>query len=126
MKRSDAMPGELTFFELGVGDVERGRAFYEALFGWGFESGPSGKGFVITAPNVEGGMHGGDPGASPYVFFAVNDLDAALTRVRELGGKTEELDDDGEDEESAARFGRFKLCRDNQGSYFGLHEPPSN
>ena len=36
-----AMTGKLAFFELGVEDVERGRAFYEALFGWGFETGPS-------------------------------------------------------------------------------------
>jgi hypothetical protein len=25
------------------------------------------------------------------------------------------------DEESVAQFGRFKLCRDDQGSPFGLH-----
>jgi len=29
------------------------------------------------------------------------------------------------DEASIATFGRFKLCRDDQGSPFGLHEPPS-
>jgi len=28
------MTGELGFFELGVEDPERGRAFYGALFGW--------------------------------------------------------------------------------------------
>jgi uncharacterized protein len=28
-------------------------------------------------------------------------------------------------EESVARRGRFKLCRDDQGSAFGLHQPPS-
>jgi uncharacterized protein len=119
------MPGELAFFELGVEDVDRGRAFYEELFGWRFEPGPSEKGFVITAPNVGGGMHGGDPGASPYVFFAVDDIEAALAKVRDLGGRVEEVDAGAEDEDSIARFGRFKLCRDNQGSYFGLHQRPS-
>jgi predicted enzyme related to lactoylglutathione lyase len=120
------MAGEITFFELGVEDVERGRAFYEALFGWRFEPGPSGQGFVIGTPTVEGGMHGGDPGASPYVFFAVDDLDAAVARVRELGGTIDEMDVGGEDEETDARFGRFKLCRDDQGSPFGLHQPPGS
>ena len=115
------MAGEPAFFELGVEDVERGRTFYGALFGWAFEPGP-GDGFVISGP-VPGGMHGGDPGASPILFFAVDDLDAALDRVRELGGTVEEIDL-GEDEETAARFGRFKLCRDDQGSPFGLHQPP--
>jgi predicted enzyme related to lactoylglutathione lyase len=70
-------------------------------------------------------MHGGDKGASPYVFFRVNDLEAALTRVRELGGQVEEMDVEG-DADSQARFGRFKLCRDDQGSSFGLHQPPDD
>jgi hypothetical protein len=29
------------------------------------------------------------------------------------------------DEESQASTGRFKLCRDDQGSPFGLHQPPA-
>ena len=119
------MTGELSFFELGVGDTERGRAFFEGLFGWKFEPGPSGSGFVITTPNVPGGMHGGDAGAAPYVFFEVEDMQMAITRVRELGGEVEETNAEG-DEASTARFGRFKLCRDDQGSPFGLHEPPSS
>jgi predicted enzyme related to lactoylglutathione lyase len=115
------MAGEVAFFELGVEDAERGRAFYGALFSWSFEPGP-GDGFAISGP-VPGGLHGGDTGASPYLFFAVDDIDAALERVRELGGMIEEIDV-GDDAETAARFGRFKLCRDDQGSPFGLHEAP--
>ncbi len=118
------MAAKLSFFELGVEDPARGRVFYEGLFGWKFETGPSGSGFVITAPNVPGGMHGGDARAAPYVFFEVDDMDAALDRVRELGGQVEEMDTGG-DEASAAKFGRFKFCRDDQGSPFGLHQLPS-
>jgi uncharacterized protein len=114
--------GELSFFELGVEDAERGRAFYEGLFGWTFEPGPSGQGYVIGARNVRGGMHGGDAGASPYVFFRVEDMEEALARVRELGGTVEEIDVEG-DEGAIAHYGRFKLCRDDQGSMFGLHQP---
>ena len=117
------MTGELAFFEIGVADAERGRAFYSGLFGWTFEAGPSGGAFMIATANVPGGMHGDDPGASPYVFFQVDDMTSALERVRELGGVVEDLDVEG-DEQSIARFGRFKLCRDDQGSPFGLHEPP--
>jgi hypothetical protein len=43
--------------------------------------------------------------------------------VRERGGTVEDMDVEG-DEESQARHGRFKLCRDDQGSAFGLHQPP--
>ena len=118
------MAGELSFFELGVEDVERGRAFYEELFGWRLEPGLSGQGFTIGTPTVPGGMHGGDRGAAPYVFFGVEDMETALGRVRELGGVVEEMDVEG-GEESIAQFGRFKLCRDDQGSPFGLHQPPA-
>jgi uncharacterized protein len=117
------MTGELTFFELGVEDTERGRAFYEGLFGWSFETGPSGNGFAIATPNVPGGMHGGDAGATPYLFFRVDDMAAAVRRVRELGGRVEDVDLDADDA-SIARFGRFRFCRDDQGSPFGLHQPP--
>ena len=116
------MAGELAFFELGVADVERGRVFYEGLFGWRFDPGPSDQGFMIATPTLSGGMHGGDPGATPYVFFRVDDMDAAIARVRELGGVVDETDVEGDDD-SVSQFGRFKLCRDDQGSPFGLHQP---
>jgi hypothetical protein len=45
--------------------------------------------------------------------------------VRELGGTIDEMDVEG-DEGSQARFGRFKLCRDDQGSPFGLHQRPAS
>lgn len=52
-------------------------------------------------------------------------MEVALERVRELGGSVEEMDVEG-DAESIARLGRFKLCRDDQGSPFGLHQPPTS
>lgn len=114
------MAGEVTFFELGVGEVEGGKAFYGELFGWDFEPGP-GDGFAIATGSVPGGLHGGDPGGGPYLFFAVDDLEEALARVEELGGSV--VDNVDGDESEVTRFGRFRLCRDDQGSPFGLHEP---
>jgi uncharacterized protein len=116
------MTGEPSFFELGVADAARARAFYTALFGWRME--PVGNGFSIDAGGLPGGLHPGDPEAAPYVFFRVDDIEAAAARVRELGGRIDEFDGDG-DADSVARFGRFKLCRDDQGSPFGLHQPPA-
>jgi uncharacterized protein len=118
------MAGEPTFFELGVRDAERGRAFYGALFGWDMEPSPSGEGSTIATPGIPGGIHGGDPEAAPYLFFRVDDIDAAQEQVRELGGTVDAADIEG-DEDSVARYGRFKLCRDDQGSPFGLHQPPA-
>jgi predicted enzyme related to lactoylglutathione lyase len=114
----------ISFFELGVDDADRARAFYGALFGWTFETGPAMKGFAISTPGVPGGMHPGDKGAWPYVFFRVEDMDAALERVVELGGEVQDAFDD-DPEENVKRFGRFKFVKDDQGSPFGLHQPPS-
>ncbi len=118
------MTGEPSFFELGVADADRARAFYTALFGWRMDPGPSGKGFVIETGDIPGGLHPGDPEASPYLFFRVDDVEAAATRVRELGGSVEDMDVEG-DADSVARYGRFRICRDDQGSSFGLHQPPA-
>ncbi|MGW4199649.1 VOC family protein [Streptomyces sp. NPDC004726] len=118
------MAGEISFFELGVGDFEKARTFYGSLFGWTFGPGAAeGAGYEIRTPNVPGGVHGGDSGAGPYVFFRVDDLKAALDRVVELGGTVDDFDF-GQDDASAARYGRFTFCHDDQGSPFGLHEPP--
>jgi predicted enzyme related to lactoylglutathione lyase len=118
------MPGELSWFEIGVGDPERAREFYGDLFGWQFEPTESGQGGVIRTPTVPGGLHGGDEGASPYVFFSVPDIKAAIARVRELGGEVEELEGHTDDPPET-EWGRFALCRDDQGSPFGLHQPPA-
>src|SRR4051795_7824327 len=111
------MAGEVSHVEFGVADEEQGKAFYSALFGWGFETGPHG-GLVIRELDVAGGIHGHHPGGYPYVFFRVDDLEAAVARVLELGGTVEDLDVDG-DPDSQAAHGRFKLCVDDQGSPFG-------
>jgi uncharacterized protein len=43
--------------------------------------------------------------------------------VRQLGG---EFGDDvgASNPDTISRFGRFALCKDDQGSGFGLHQPP--
>lgn len=120
------MTGDVSFFELGVEDTELGREFYGALFGWKFEKVTFDGGYAISLPvdgaPPMGGVHGREKGARPFLFFRVDNMEIAIERVVELGGTV--ADDELGNEESAARFGRFKLCRDNQGSPFGLHQPP--
>lgn len=124
------MDGSVSFFELGVADADKARTFYGQLFGWTFVDEKSGA--RIETPNVPGGLHGDDAGASPYLFFRVSDLTAALEQVRALGGTVgdnvgddSDTDATSEARETAATFGRFVLCTDDQGSPFGLHQPPS-
>jgi predicted enzyme related to lactoylglutathione lyase len=118
------MAGEPAFFELGVEDLGKARTFYGSLFGWSFEPGPNGEagGSMITTDGIPGGLHGGDQGARPYLYFRVDDLEAALARVRELGGTVGEIDEG--DAERQAAIGRWVSCSDDQGSWFGLHQPP--
>ena len=45
-----------------------------------------------------------------------------MTRVRDLGGHAEALESRA-DETREVSFGRYTLCRDDQGLLFGLHQP---
>ncbi len=116
------MAGEVSFFELGVEDPSPARQFYGELFGWKMTPGPSGEqnGFHIDAGNMRGGLHGGDARSGPYLFFRVEDIEAAAAQVRDLGGEAEFNEHSG-----PGPSGTFAFCRDNQGSSFGLHQPPS-
>lgn len=124
------MAGEISFIEFGVANTKRGRAFYEALFGWTFAPGPAPGCTEVSGVGVAAGMHGEDPAACPYVFFRVEDMTRALDRVRALGGTVRELDVEldarGGGTTTGPGAGRFVLCRDDQGSPFGLHQPAAS
>lgn len=118
--------GELTYFEIGVDDAEKAHAFYSSLFGWQLEPAPSGNGYGISTKKIPGGMNGSGLGTSPQMYFSVLDIEAAMQRVRELGGQADTLESLAEvPEEETTTFGRFAVCRDDQGFQFGLHQPPS-
>jgi uncharacterized protein len=117
------MVGEVSFIEFGATNAATARDFYQKLFGWNFEPGPGGDGYAIEGVGVPAGVHGGDRAAAPYVFFRVDDIDDAVAAIERLGGTVDTLAG-ADDQESVARFGEFRLCRDDQGSPFGLHRPP--
>jgi predicted enzyme related to lactoylglutathione lyase len=121
-EEEELMAGEVSFFELGVKDPSAARQFYGDLFGWTMTPGPSGEegGFHIDSGSIPGGLHGGDEGSGPYLFFRVDDIEAAARRVRELGGEAEFNEHSG-----PGPSGTFAFCCDNQGSSFGLHLPPA-
>ncbi|WP_250123203.1 VOC family protein [Chroococcidiopsis sp. CCMEE 29] len=112
------MASEVSYLEIGAQDAGAARVFFEQLFSWNFyPMGNDGEGWFQT-PSVKVGLHGNDPEPQFFIFFNVSDLMAAVARVKELGGETEQL---GPDEPG---FGRFCACRDPQGIRFGLHQPP--
>ncbi|GAA4918523.1 hypothetical protein LX16_4499 [Stackebrandtia albiflava] len=109
------MTGEPSFFEIGVPDAERAERFYSALFGW--RTHRTGGGARLETAGIRGGVHPGDSSATIGLYFRVDDIEAAAERVRELGGTA------GDPGEPSPGFGRFTACRDDQGVYFGLHQP---
>lgn len=102
-------------FEIGVPDARRAKAFYGELLGWSFEA-TTGENAWIETGGVRGGLHDHDDAANIVVYFRVPDIEAAVRRVRELGGQAGETGSEGEG-------GRFVSCRDDQGVEFGLHQP---
>lgn len=95
------MSGRVVHFEIPADDLERARAFYQEAFGWqatpmpeldytAIATTPSGPDGAPTEPGaINGGMFTRyQPLTTPVVTVDVDDVDAALAKVEQLGGKT--------------------------------------
>jgi uncharacterized protein len=103
----------LELIEFPADDLSRARRFWEGLLGVALEerTAADGQGLQSTGGGAALGLHtrGGGPGdrfSLPY--FRVDDMTSALERVAELGGSVVHP---GE---------RWAVCRDSEGSPFGL------
>jgi hypothetical protein len=101
--------------EFPADDPERARRFWAALLGTGLEPRPATDGSGWQAPaggsGVTVGVHarGRGPGDSfSLPYFEVDDLEAAVARITELGGQI------------VHSGTRWVICRDSEGSPFGL------
>lgn len=116
-------PGTLTWNELHTRDLDGARAFGEAAFGWtGEQQDFGGMPYIVVhvgdAP--VGGMTVMPPGMPDEVppfwltYFAVDDCDASVARVQELGGSLtmEPME--------APEVGRFAVVADPQGAQFAV------
>lgn len=88
-------PGALVWNELGSPDIEASGAFYSDLFGWDvapFENGGGSGDPYLAIKNGEANNGGirplRQPGPPPHwlAYFGVDDIDAALAKLGELGG----------------------------------------
>jgi len=109
------MAGEPSHFELGVRDAARAKRFYGELLGWQFQK-TKGEWAQVETGGVPGGVHDGGDEHDVIMYFAVPDIEAAVRRVRELGGE-------GEEPGPPTLGGRYARCRDDQSVVFGLHQP---
>lgn len=107
------MPGEIVYFTIGTPDTGKAQEFYGGLFGWSFAPGTVDDGFQIDGASPAGGLHGQKDGSGPRVYFAVDDIQAAVQRVRELGGDA--------DEPTKGSYGWSANCTDDQGVMFSLY-----
>lgn len=112
------MNGEVTYFELPSSDIATTQQFWGALFGWKFNEGNFPGYSMIQGPKPLGGTPHDEPSRHPRIFFAVDDLEAAVAQVRELGGTA--------DDPVTIPSGAFAHCKDNQGVEFSLSLEPGS
>lgn len=106
------MSGKLVHFELSTQDPGQAAKFFGALFGWQPQSYGESYQFIDATPS--GGLTEGQPGTT-LVYFDVEDIEAAVSRVEELGGRCEQIED-------LPGIGRSVHCHDDQGTAFSLFE----
>ena len=107
------MPVELGYFTLKVGDIARAQQFYGSLFGWEFDGGANGAHVKNTRLPI--GLSQGGPVSAPFLYFRVDNIDAAAMQLEELGGKVRER--------TQSPAGSMALCVDDQGTEFSLWQP---
>jgi predicted enzyme related to lactoylglutathione lyase len=84
-------PGAFSWNELASPDVDGSASFYSELFGWKtapMEGAPMRYLVITNGGRSNGGITEPPPGAPPHwlVYFAVEEIDAALAKAEELGG----------------------------------------
>ena len=105
--------GKIVWFELPASDSARARSFYADLFGWQFQP-FEGQDYHMTYE--AGGAIFGAPGQTgPIVYFGVDDVDAAIARVNQLGGT-------GGEKQEIPGVGYYAHCADTEGNPIGLYQ----
>lgn len=114
-------PGAFIWCELSTSDLERSKAFYSAVFGWGWGGSEQYAEAQVSGRTVLGAMP--RPAEMPaevpdnwLVYFGATDVDAGVQKARELGGAVlvEPAD--------IPNTGRFSVLMDPQGAAFGLYK----
>lgn len=115
-------PGALVWNELGSPDLEGSAAFYGGLFGWTTAPMEGADPPYLVVKSSDGRANGGiRPPAAPgmpafwLVYFACEDIDAALTKVTQLGGTVMV----GATDIGIAKIG---VVQDPQGAAFALYD----
>jgi predicted enzyme related to lactoylglutathione lyase len=113
-------PGAVVWNELASPDVETSTAFYSALLGWTTEPFEESPGPYLAIKNGDannGGIREANSGEPPHwlVYFGIEDIDAGLAKVEQLGGT--KLMPDPID----IQIAKLGIVQDPQGAIFTLY-----
>ncbi len=108
-------PGDLSYVTYFAEDSASFRAFYSRVLHWTFETGRVEDGWAVQESHPMAGIAGGNAQPSTVPMWTVEDIDAAVDRVRAAGGTIIE-------EPSTQSYGKSALCTDDQGARFYLGE----
>ena len=112
------MAGKLVHFEIPAADPERAKSFWSGVFAWEFGASamPDMEYSMVRTGEDQGGAVMGSEGPFGIViYFDTDDIEAAIARVREHGGKAE-------DRMPIPHVGWFARCTDPEGNDFSLFQ----
>lgn len=112
-----ARPGDLAYVALWTPKVERAEAFYAAVLGWQLSAGSGPRGRQVVNTTLATGLWGGQSEHTVFCCWQVDDVDAAIARVRGAGGTAGEARDEP--------YGRLADCVDADGLAFAVFAPPA-
>lgn len=109
--------GEIVHVEFPSGDTDRAQKFWSELFGWKFEDpGMAEMDYRIARLDENRGVAVyllEERSGYPNYYYAVEDIEASRTKIRELGGEAEE-------KTPVPAMGWFAVCKDSEGNVFHL------
>ena len=113
-------------FEIPADDVERAKAFYEALFDWKITEMPGFPGYWgVRVSDDDNDLHGAmqarqDDAPTPLFYVAVESVDDTVARLEALGGTVMMP------KSPVPGMGWLAIFRDPEGNRFGLWQMDPN
>ncbi|EGX50700.1 hypothetical protein AOL_s00075g126 [Orbilia oligospora ATCC 24927] len=120
--------GSVCWIQIPATDVGRSKAFYTSAFSFSFKPTPAGYNeediAMFILPNPGGSLTGGickvdsnsTPSGSTILYFMVEDVDKALEKIVELGGKVRE------EKKPEGQHGLVGLFEDTEGNVHGVYQ----
>jgi predicted enzyme related to lactoylglutathione lyase len=84
--------GRIVHFEIGAGDIDRSKKFYEEVFGWKIELWPGPMPYYLittgdsNSPGINGGMFKSKDEPVTVTTIDVKNLDEMIDKVQSNGG----------------------------------------